>query len=747
MRDIRKQILAALTGAEPLRLRDLLVACHVARGGRERQAVMEALAELHRDGAVERLPGSRYVLASRSAATVTGSLSVHRDGYGFVTPEGGGEDIFIPARFLRENLHGDRVEVSLVPPRHGNRREGRIVRTVERGTTTVIGRYQLKGRYASVVPDDGRLPQLAIPSGAAGRAREGETVVAELATYPVGGRPATGKVTEVLGWPDDPEVEVLTAIRRHGLPDRFPPDTLAEARKVPQELQEADSAGRTDLRELLTVTIDGETARDFDDAVSVRREGTAIRLWVSIADVAHYVCPGSPLDREAYSRGTSVYFPDRCLPMLPEELSNGICSLNPAVERLAMTAEILFDADGAVRESSFYPSVIKSDARLTYTLVRKIVADRDEAERERSRQLVPDLELMLELAERLTAKRRVRGSIDFDLPEPQIVLDLQGETMAIVKAERNVAHRIIEEFMLAANEAVATVLSQREVPTLYRIHEPPDPAKLVEFREFVSHFGYDLPVKEGKITPGALQQFLAQADGKPEERMVNQLLLRCMKQARYAAENVGHFGLAAPLYTHFTSPIRRYPDLVVHRILKGMLSGTLRKGERERLAETLPETADHTSKRERLAMEAEREVVELKKVQFMRDKVGEEYDGFVSGVAPFGLFVELTEFFVEGLIHITALPSDYYRFVESRHELLGEGSRRAFRIGDPLRVRVAGVSTERRQIDFVLAGTAATGTVTPETETYRREPVRGKKPEGWSRAPGKRRSKPGRGRR
>ncbi len=742
MRDIGKQILKAMAGGEPLRLRDLLVACHVVRGGKERQAVLETLAELHREGVVERLAGSRYVLAQQSVATMTGTLSVHRDGYGFVTPEGGGEDIFVPARFLRENLHGDRVEVNLVPSRYGNRREGRIVRTVERGTTTVIGRYQLQGRYASVVPDDGRLPMLSIPAGAAGRAREGETVVAELASYPVGGRPATGRVTEVLGRPDDPEVEVLTAIRRHGLPDRFPPDTLAEAGKVPQELQEADLAGRTDLRELLTVTIDGETARDFDDAVSVRREGTGIRLWVSIADVAHYVRPGSPLDREAYVRGTSVYFPDRCLPMLPEQLSNGICSLNPNVERLAMTAEMLFDAAGTVRESTFYPSVIKSAARLTYTLVRQIVADKDAGERDRYRQLVPDLELMLELAERLTSRRRERGSIDFDLPEPQIILDLQGETMAIVKAERNVAHRIIEEFMLAANEAVATFLAHREVPTLYRIHEPPDPAKLDEFREFVSHFGYQLPVKEGKITPGALQQFLVQADGRPEERMVNQLLLRCMKQARYAAENVGHFGLAAPLYTHFTSPIRRYPDLVVHRVLKGMLAGTLRKGERERLAEILPETADHTSKRERLAMEAEREVVELKKVQFMRDKVGEEYDGFVSGVTPFGLFVELIEFFVEGLIHVTALPSDYYRFVESRHELLGEGARRTFRIGDPLRVRVASVSTERRQIDFVLAETAS-----PVSEQYRREPVRGKKPAGWSKAGGKRGERPGKGRR
>ena len=454
MRDLKKQILTAMAGGEPLRLRDLLVACHVNRGGTERQAVLETLAELHREGAVERLPGSRYVLARRSVATVTGTLSVHRDGYGFVTPEGGGEDIFIPARYLRENLHGDRVEVSLVPSRYGNRREGRIVRTVERGTKTVIGRYQLKGHFASVVPDDGRLPQLAIPAGAAGRAREGETVVAELANYPVGGRPATGRVTEVLGWPDDPEVEVLTAIRRHGLPDRFPPATLAEARNVPQELQETDLVERTDLRELLTVTIDGETARDFDDAVSVRREGACIRLWVSIADVAHYVRPGSPLDREAYARGTSVYFPDRCLPMLPEELSNGICSLNPDVERLAMTAEMLLDAAGNVRESSFYPSVIKSAARLTYTVVSRIVEHDDPEAKGAYPPIVPHLLLMKELALALTERRSARGSIDFDLPEPVIEFDENGLMKSVTRSERASSGRAVTALANALGNAM-----------------------------------------------------------------------------------------------------------------------------------------------------------------------------------------------------------------------------------------------------------------------------------------------------
>jgi ribonuclease R len=490
--------------------------------------------------------------------------------------------------------------------------------------------------------------------------------------------------------------------------------------------------GRTDLRASLTVTIDGETARDFDDAVAVKREDKGrIRLWVSIADVSHYVKPGSALDTDAYLRGTSVYFPDRCIPMLPEELSNGICSLNPSVDRLTVTAEMLFDKGGALLHASFYPSVIRSTARLTYTMVKKILVDKDLEAATTHRALVADLQVMEELALRLMEKRNKRGSIDFDLPEPEIILDLQGGTSAIIRAERNLAHRIIEEFMLAANEAVASHLEGRHIPTLYRVHEQPDPVKLKDFQEFIHNFGYGFRMTEELVEPAEFQRLLEEAAGKPEERMINEVLLRCMKQARYAAENLGHFGLAAPCYTHFTSPIRRYPDLVVHRILKGGLSGRLKEKELEKLATTLPDVAAHTSKRERVAMEAEREIVDLKKMQFMRDKVGEEFDGFITGVTPYGFFVELLEFFVEGMVHVSTLARDYYRYQEKQHALVGERSKEIFRLGDRVMVTVASVSLERKQIDFVLAGSRKMGPSTPgqtETEEYPRIPVKGKRP-------------------
>ncbi|HEY5513783.1 MAG TPA: ribonuclease R, partial [Geomonas sp.] len=542
-----------------------------------------------------------------------------------------------------------------------------------------------------------------------------------------------GRITEVLGNANDPEVEVLTVIKKYDLPHIFGEDVLAEAARQPQQVDPEAGAGRTDLRGRLTVTIDGETARDFDDAVSVAREGERIRLWVSIADVSHYVREGSSLDTEAYLRGTSVYFPDRCIPMLPEALSNGICSLNPVVDRLTMTAEMLFDAGGAMVDSSFYTSVIRSAARLTYTTVKRILADRDAEVLAAHVALIPDLEVMEELSTRLNGRRRGRGSIDFDLPEPQIILDLQGETTDIIRAERNLAHRIIEEFMLAANEAVASFLEGTPVPSLYRVHENPDPLKLRDLAEFVLSFGYELKVAEDdKVSPAALQRLLAEVEGKPEERLINEVLLRCMKQARYSAENLGHFGLAAPSYTHFTSPIRRYPDLVVHRILKRVLSGRLSGQDRDHLEARLPETALHTSRRERIAMEAEREMVDLKKMQFMRDKLGEEYDGFITGVAPFGLFVELVDLFVEGMIPVATLPADYYVHLEKEHALVGENSRVRYRIADRIRVKVAGVNEARKQVEFALAGIleqrpsakAAGG------ESYPRVPVKGKRPKG-----------------
>jgi ribonuclease R len=417
------------------------------------------------------------------------------------------------------------------------------------------------------------------------------------------------------------------------------------------------------------------------------------------------VAEGSPVDQEAYERGTSVYFPGKCIPMLPEKLSNGICSLNPNVERLAMTAEMLFDRQGHRLESRFYPSVICSRARLTYTEVAAMVLQEDPATTARFPEIYPHLLVMAELAQRLTAMRRQRGSLDFDLPEAEIVLDLQGRPENIVRAERNLAHRLIEEFMLAANEAVATFLAGRGAPFLYRIHEPPATERLQSFQEFIGHFNYGISLEKGSVDPRKLQELLAGLEGKPEERMINQVLLRCMKQANYSPENVGHFGLAADLYCHFTSPIRRYPDLVVHRVLRQVFTaGKMPAKRKAHLQEVLPAMGEHTSQRERRAMEAEREIVSLKKCQFMADKVGEVFSGFVSGVQPFGFFVELKDLFVEGLVHISSIADDFYVFEEDLHRLVGQHRRRIFQIGDEVQVTVAKVDLDRREIDFVLAG-------------------------------------------
>jgi ribonuclease R len=671
---------------------------------KERADFKKAVEELVVAGELIKTRGQSYALPIR-LDLVIGRLSSHRDGYGFVTPEEGGEDIFIPARYLRGNMHGDRVAVRIESVRGQGKTEGRIVRTLERGCSTVVGRFEASKNFGYVVPDEHRINyDIYIPPSAYGKAMSGQVVVAEITAYPAVQRNPEGRIVEVLGWPDDPEVEAKTILTKYELPHVFSTAALAEARAFSQTITAADLAGRVDLRGNPTVTIDGETARDFDDAVAVKRESDGIvRLWVSIADVSHYVKPGSYLDQEAYARGTSVYFPDRCIPMLPEELSTGICSLNPQVERLTMTAEMLFDSCGEMMEAFFYPSVIRSDARLTYTIVKEILGSDEQEIIQEHAAYVADLGIMKELALRLMERRRKRGSIDFDLPEPEIVLDMQGQTEAILKAERNIAHRLIEEFMLAANEAVALHITQHAVPSLYRVHEHPDAVKLLDFREFISNFGYEFKVSEGRVEPRDLQRLLEQVEGKPEEKMLNKVLLRCMKQARYSVENLGHFGLAAPCYTHFTSPIRRYPDLVVHRILKGVVKKTIKQRHIDQFAATLPETADHTSKRERVAMEAEREIVELKKLQFMQDKVGEEFDGFITGVSSFGFFVELVDFFVEGLVHLSTLLQDFYHYIEKQHSLVGENTRETFRIGDSVRVKLANVSLEKKQIDFVLA--------------------------------------------
>ncbi|HEX7128036.1 MAG TPA: ribonuclease R [Thermodesulfobacteriota bacterium] len=675
-------------------------------------ALERLVRELVEEGAVVRTRTGRFGLPERMNLVV-GRVVVHPDGYGFLVPDrrpdrADGGDFFLAPRSIREVMDGDRVVARVERERRDGGREARVIRVLERARTRIVGRYEASRGVGYVVPHEKRLVhEVVIPPDQVAGAVSGDLVVAELTSYPSDRGGPEGRIVEVIGRREDPDAEAELIIRKHELPHRFGAAALAEADRAARERAPSEpdiaASGRVDLRDRTLVTIDGETARDFDDAVGIEPlEGGRTRLYVAIADVSHYVDPGGALDREAYARGTSVYFPDRAIPMLPEVLSNGICSLNPRVDRYALTAELTFDAAARPLEARIYPSVIRSRARLTYTLVRRIVGDRDEAARAAHAPLVADLERMADLAARLRSRRLQRGSIDFDLPEPQVVLDLEGGIEAIVRSERNLAHQLIEEFMLAANEAVARHLQGLDVPTLYRVHEEPARDKLDAFREFLHNLGYTLGgTAGGPVHPKMFQKVVDAARGRPEERLVNTVMLRTMTQAHYSTENIGHFGLASPAYTHFTSPIRRYPDLVVHRILHEVgAHGRLRADRRAALERELPETARHCSERERKAMEAEREVVALKKCQFMATRVGDEFDGVIAGVTVFGFFVELCDVFVEGLVHMSSIGDDYYTYVEKAHALVGRHTRRTFRIGDPVRVRVERVDLDSRHIDF-----------------------------------------------
>jgi ribonuclease R len=672
---------------------DLLRAARIPQA--ERRRGEERIAALEARGALVRTKGDRFTLPAR-LDLVAGRLQGNPAGFAFcVRDDPEEDDVYLPASAVRPAMHGDRVLVRVERFRRRGRAEGRVVKVLARGTSRVVGVFR-PGRTAGVVvPQEQRITvPIIVPRGAEGGAADGDMVVADLVRHPGLASEAEARVSAVLGPASDPRVETEAVIHEYELPHEFPPDVLAAARRVPPAVPAAAAAGRLDLRGLPIVTIDGENARDFDDAVLVEAAGDGFRLTVAIADVAHYVPPGSPLDLEARARGTSVYFPDRVLPMLPEELSNGICSLKPGEDRLVKAVRLDFDARGRQTGATLHEAIMRSAARLTYTLVREALVDRDAAVRAELGDLIDPLERAEALARLLIARRRKRGAIDFDLPEAEVVLDLQGRPEQILRAERSIAHQMIEEFMLAANEAVARELARRKLGFLHRVHEPPTPESVTELARFLEGFGLRLRREDGRATPAAFAEVLRRVAGRPEERLVNTVLLRSMQQARYAAEPLGHFGLATEHYLHFTSPIRRYPDLVVHRIL-----GT------GRVPSDLGAVAEETSRRERVAMEAEREIVQLKKIQFMRDKIGETHDGFVSGVMPFGFFVELTDVFVEGLVHVSALGDDYYEHVETQHSLRGRRTRRTFRVGDPVRVTVAGVSIERRQVEFTLADT------------------------------------------
>ena len=668
-----------------------------------------------------------------------GRLSVHRDGYGFVAPdepvEGLKGDIYIDRESARRGMNGDRVAVKIRRIERDGRAHGEIVEVLRRAHPSVVGEFRIRRRGSYVVPHDDRIRQwIHIPEGmelpeaqpyvhrvgAHGVAvdsaedLEGMIVTAEILDFGEDGERPTGRVIEILGHPDDFGIDVEILIRSHHIPHRFPEDVLEQARAIPGPIPPEEIARRRDFRELAIVTIDGETARDFDDAVRVERvpDGNYV-LQVHIADVSHYVRPGTPIDREALLRGTSVYFPDRAVPMLPVELSTDQCSLRPHEDRLVLSVLLEIDPRGDVIAQEFTRGVIRSAGRMTYTAVAGVL-DGDPGLRERYAAQVEHFEKMRELALILNRKRVRRGSIDFDLPEPLLEFDEFGEMTGVIRAPRNIAHRIIEEFMLAANEAVASHLENAGVPMIFRIHERPDPKRVMEFEDIAAHFGYSLgagatPVKRfrettlaldnSRLSPRNYQKLVAKIAGKPEERILSYLMLRSLKQARYSEQNAGHFALAAASYTHFTSPIRRYPDLMVHRALSAHLDDRVYQANMRAIA-------DSSSDTERRAAEAERELVEWKKVKFMIDRVGEEFPALIISTTRFGFFVELEDLFIEGLVPLDALPGDQFHYQENTRKITGRRSRREFGIGDKVTVRLDRVDAVEKKLQFGLVQAA-----------------------------------------
>lgn len=698
----RKQILLDLMNDKqyvPMKIKELAVILQVSR--EERPQLEQVLAALLEEGKIEINKRGKYKIAEET--TVTGTFLPHPKGFGFVEAEGMEEDIFIPEEYTGNAFCQDMVQVVLIPGKNGKRREGRITAILSHTISEVVGTYEKSKNFGFVVPDNPKILQdIFVPIENSKGAVNGHKVIVQITQYGSARRKPEGKIVKIIGHINDPGTDVLSVVYARELPFEFPEKVLNQAERVRDEVSEADMAGRMDLRSVPMVTIDGEDAKDLDDAVSLSREGAIWHLGVHIADVSNYVQENSALDREAKKRGTSVYLVDRVIPMLPHRLSNGICSLNEGCDRLALSCLMDIDEKGNVTGSQIVESVICVDRRMTYTSVKKILEDRDEIEREKYQELVPMFEEMQKLAGILREKRRKRGSIDFDFPETKMILDKRGKPVDIKPYDRNVATKIIEDFMLIANETVAQEYFWRELPFVYRTHDTPDPEKIQALAEFIRNFGYGLKGVQDEIHPKELQKLLARIADSPEEMLISRLTLRSMKQARYSTECTGHFGLAAKYYCHFTSPIRRYPDLQIHRIIKENLRGRMNPERIAHYEEILPEVAEHSSKTERRADEAERETEKMKKAEYMQEHIGEIYEGVISGITSWGMYVELPST-VEGLIHVSNLYDDRYYYQEESHEMVGVDTGTVYKLGQSIRVRVLGADKQTRTIDFVPA--------------------------------------------
>jgi ribonuclease R len=681
----------------PLSFREIIYSLKLSPS--ERRSLKRILREMSRDGDIVKTRRGLYGPAEKMSL-VTGYFEAHKEGYGFVIPEEPGKrDVFIPARATLGAMDNDRVVARI---ENTAKRDGRVIRVLERAHIRVAGTFEAGRTGCYVKPRNKSVPfDLYIAPREKSKARDGDRVIAEIIDYPTDARQPTARIVKILDKPTNPKDEIDSIVEEFNLPKRFPHTAIEEVRELYSgiRLSEDKHLRRKDLRLLPTVTVDGERAKDFDDAVSVQKTDNRYRLWVHIADVGHFVGWHTVTDIEARKRGTSVYFPDRVIPMLPKELSEDLCSLKPKAERLVFTVEMEFDALGERLTSRLYPSIIMSDERMTYTSVKKILVDRDIKEREKYSYLLHDFEIMGELCNILKARRLKRGSLDFDLPEPEVLLDMQGNPEAIIKAERNFAHMIIEEFMITANEAVAEYLEGNGIPGLYRTHEKPETSKMDEIIRILNSLEIEKRRKTLRIRE--LPDLISQIHDLPQHEILNLIILRSMKQARYSVLNIGHFGLASACYTHFTSPIRRYPDLIVHRIVREVLSKKYLSGKRiQELEHMLPEIAYHSSRTERQSDEAERAVLDAMKAWFMKDKAGEEFAGMVISVTPYGLKIRLKDYYVEGFLHVSYMTDDFYRFDERKLSLYGIHSKKKFSIGKEVRVRVDRVDLEEREILF-----------------------------------------------